>query len=380
MEILKRPSSVQEVENINDIQFLYDIALGESDRAIQNAVIAKLNDMDDRKLETIGVYQWRKWTCDKSGESTINECRYGSQLYEDSPAVRMAAVAGLTNQRILEMIGHSDPCHSVSIDAVNKLTNIGHLSIMRKYERIPEYMQEQYTKRLSNLLNTPAEMLDEVMKRDVVNVYDSSYKLAGMAPRSIVHRDGLWHETFHCWFIQRERTEDRENTYLWFQQRSGAKKDYPGLLDITSAGHLKYNEKPWDGVREVEEELGITVPFEELRDLGVRINVEKTPTLFNNEFNRVFLYDCPYGMDQVRFADGEVQGIYRIRAEEGIKLFRGEVDQIAAEGYGCVEGRQVSRSLLVDISCFVPRPVDAYYLKMCIIADLAAKGYPYAVI
>lgn len=379
-EIPKKPSSVQEVESITDIQFLYDIALGEPDSAIQNAAIEKLNIMDDRKLETIDVYQWRKWTYDESDELAIDECWYGSGLYEDSPVVRSAAVAGLKNQGILEMIGHSDPCLSVSIDAINKLTNIGHLNIMRKYERISEYMQEQYAKRLNYLLNTPAESLDEIMKGDVVNVYDASYNCVGIMPRSIVHRDGLWHETFHCWFMQRESADGKETAYLWFQQRSAAKKDYPNLLDITSAGHLNYRERPCDGVREIEEELGIHVPFEELRDLGVRINVEKTPTLFNNEYNRVFLYDCPYGMDHVRFADGEVQGIYRIKVEEGIKLFCGEAAQITAEGYVRVKDQQVAASLLVDISCFVPRPVDSYYLKMCIIADLAAKGYPYAAI
>lgn len=40
----------------------------------------------------------------------------------------------------------------------------------------------------------------------------------------------------------------------------------------------------------------------------------------------------------------------------------------------------VAGCITVNTGCFVPRPVDGYYLKMFIIADLAAKGYPYAAI
>lgn len=380
METPKRPSSIEEVESITDIQFLYDIALGEPDRTIQNAAIEKLNAMKDEKLESIDVYEWRKWTYDESDEPAMDECWYGSEIYKDSPDVRMDAVAKLTKQRIIEMIGHKDPCTSVGTSAINKLTDATYLNLMRKYDRISKFMQEKYERRLSSLLNTPIEKLDDVMKGDLLNIFDESYKWVGVMPRSIAHRDGLWHETFHCWFMQRERLDGRETAYLWFQKRSADKKDYPNLLDITSAGHLDYREKPSGGIREIEEELGINVPVEELRDLGIRINVEKTPKLFNNEFNHVFLYDCPNTMDQIRFADGEVEGIYRINVEDGIKLFRGEVEQIAAEGYACFDDQQVAASLIVDSTFFVPRPVDAYYLKMCIIADQAAKGYPYAAI
>ncbi len=373
-----RPSNVEEVSNITDIQYLYDIALGETDYGVQKAAVKKLNGMEAAEL--IDVYEWRKWTYDESDEPAVDEYWYGSDRYEDYPSVRKNAVELLTNEGILKKIACKDPDYGVRLAALKKITDIIFLNGLRKYDRVAEYMQKESAGRLCEILNIPDFLLDEVMGEEYLNVFDELHQPIGIMPRSIVHRDGLWHETFHCWFMQRECTDGINTVYLWFQQRSASKKDYPNLLDITSAGHLGYREQPSDGVREIEEELGLSVAFEELRPLGIRINIGKTASLTDNEFNNVYLYDCPYGMDRIRFMDGEVQGLLRISAEDGIKLFSGKESRISAEGYVRVGDKMAATSLPVDINCFVPRPVDGYYLKICIIAGLAAEGYPYLVI
>ncbi|MEK4700857.1 hypothetical protein MKX47_14755 [Solibacillus sp. FSL R7-0668] len=50
--------------------------------------------------------------------------------------------------------------------------------------------------------------------------------------------------------------------------RSKLKKDYPNQFDITAAGYLLATETVLDGVRELYEELGINIAFEELKALG----------------------------------------------------------------------------------------------------------------
>ena len=70
-----------------------------------------------------------------------------------------------------------------------------------------------------------------------------------------MHRDGDWHETFHCWFVEK----DDEDMFLYFQLRSKNKKEAPNIWDITSAGHIMHDEDVQSGgLREIEEELGFS--------------------------------------------------------------------------------------------------------------------------
>ncbi|HET7579244.1 MAG TPA: NUDIX hydrolase, partial [Bacillales bacterium] len=72
------------------------------------------------------------------------------------------------------------------------------------------------------------------MSSEMLNVLDEDMNRIGQKSRDEVHAAGDWHETFHCWFIRVENGE----RYILLQKRAEVKKDYPGLLDITSAGHL----------------------------------------------------------------------------------------------------------------------------------------------
>jgi ADP-ribose pyrophosphatase YjhB (NUDIX family) len=61
------------------------------------------------------------------------------------------------------------------------------------------------------------------------------------------------------------------------------------MLDATAAGHLTAGETIADGVREVEEELGVRWRFDELTELGVfPIEDHPTPGTTNREFQHVY--------------------------------------------------------------------------------------------
>ncbi|CAM5275137.1 Isopentenyl-diphosphate Delta-isomerase OS=Lysinibacillus sphaericus OX=1421 GN=idi PE=4 SV=1 [Lysinibacillus sphaericus] len=46
------------------------------------------------------------------------------------------------------------------------------------------------------------------MEQEIVKVFNEQHEQIGMATLAEVHEKGLWHETFHCWFVN-------ENVYLF---------------------------------------------------------------------------------------------------------------------------------------------------------------------
>lgn len=124
----------------------------------------------------------------------------------------------------------------------------------------------------------------------------------GVAPRHVVHREGLWHATMHLWVTGPDG--------VLLQRRSAAKAAWPGLLDATAAGHLTTGESALDGLREAEEELGVA-----FTEAGVTpwrtVAIEDEPAgMVNREHAHVFLADDPRPLKAwTDFDRGELDGL-----------------------------------------------------------------------
>ena len=102
--------------------------------------------------------------------------------------------------------------------------------------------------------------------------------------KSEAHKKGLWHKSIHCWIVNA-----KPPGFVLFQKRGKDKSVYPNALDISAAGHYRSGEKIADGVREIMEELGLLVPFENLVPLGIKIDVGLFQGQVVREFCEVFL-------------------------------------------------------------------------------------------
>ena len=112
---------------------------------------------------------------------------------------------------------------------------------------------------------------------EILDIFDSSMNLIGTADREEVHKKGYWHQTFQGWIIKKREGK----VYVVAQKRDKRKKTAPNMLDITAAGHLHAGETPLDGVRELEEELGIRIEPEKLINLGIRIAASESKNKIN---------------------------------------------------------------------------------------------------
>lgn len=198
------------------------------------------------------------------------------------------------------------------------------------------------------------------MESELLKIFDDQGIEMGTAFRSEVHQAGHWHETFHCWFIERD---SREN-YVLFQIRSAEKQDYPSLLDITAAGHLLADESALDGLREVQEELGIDLPIESLSPLGIIKDTLVSPNFIDRELCHVYLYKQHVPLNRYNLQEEEVSGIVRAKIGEFGELWTGEREEITVEGFQTgPAGRKEHRSMSVSKGNFVPHE-DAYIKKV----------------
>ncbi|WP_203363258.1 NUDIX domain-containing protein [Bacillus sp. REN10] len=191
------------------------------------------------------------------------------------------------------------------------------------------------------------------METEVLAVFDEEGNRIGEATREEVHQKGLWHETFHCWVVS------GHDVYL--QIRSEQKKDFPNLLDITAAGHLLAQETVQDGVREVQEELGIEVKFEELIPLGVVKDRLQVSNFLDHERCHVFLHKTDQSIAVSELQREEVAGIVKVKLSTFCAFCLGETIEMNVHGE-YIDNAGIIHSIqkTVDQTDIVPHEVSYF--------------------
>ena len=202
----------------------------------------------------------------------------------------------------------------------------------------------------------------------ILDIYDDEMDWVGTALRRQIHKLGLWHKTFHCWFYS---TIDA-TPMIYVQQRSRMKHDFPGMLDITTGRHILASESDRDAADKIHMELGVDVAFAELQYLGVRTYSEHIDQFFNNEFNSVYLYRSSFGLHDFSPNPEEVSGVLRMEAAAACALFEKKIDKLEAIGAFCENGKHTQK-VVVRLEDFVPR-ADDYYQKICSSVIAVASG------
>ncbi|KAK1435967.1 hypothetical protein QVD17_01740 [Tagetes erecta] len=148
------------------------------------------------------------------------------------------------------------------------------------------------------------------------DVLTSSGQKTGLSkPRGAVHRDGDYHRAVHVWIFA-ESTQQ-----LLLQKRADCKDSWPGLWDISSAGHISAGDSSLVSARrELQEELGLTLPNDafELLFVFLQHSVTNNGTFINNEFDDVYLVTtvAPIPLEAFTLQESEVSAVKYISLEE----------------------------------------------------------------
>ncbi|XP_024996213.1 nudix hydrolase 3-like isoform X3 [Cynara cardunculus var. scolymus] len=132
---------------------------------------------------------------------------------------------------------------------------------------------------------------------------------------SAVHREGDYHRAVHVWIFA-ESTQE-----LLLQRRTDCKDSWPGLWDISSAGHVSAGDTSLiTARRELQEELGVNLPKDAFELLFVFLQecVTNDGKFIDNEFDDVYLVTtlAPIPLEAFTLQESEVSAVKYISVED----------------------------------------------------------------
>lgn len=187
----------------------------------------------------------------------------------------------------------------------------------------------------------------------------------GRASRTEIHRDGLWHQVFHC-LIVRPSTQS-----VILQERAQTKAAFPGKLDLSATGHLEAGERPIDGLRELHEELGVEVDPERVLSLGTRLLADHTGEgNRNHELVHLYLLADDRPLDEYSPDAAEVSGLVEVSAAGLLALLADREDEVDCSRWSAETGTRATTMKRTDLVA----DSDGYWAVLAVMAQRYLGG------
>jgi isopentenyldiphosphate isomerase len=185
-------------------------------------------------------------------------------------------------------------------------------------------------------------------------------------PRSQAWTDGDWIGTFNLWILNKTPTPS-----IVYQVRSPNSSWAPNKFDVTAGGHYTAGESLFDGLREIDEELGITYQPDQLTYLGRKMHV--SPDV--NGLIRKNIVDISFIADDrpltsYQLEKAEVYAVSTLPIHELIKVHTQDGYEFSAELFTTDKKTQ---QVLVNKNSF-PYNWDNYHHKIALLADRFLNG------
>ena len=128
--------------------------------------------------------------------------------------------------------------------------------------------------------------------------------------RTIAHTTGVRHRTAHIWIVRKHEG----CIQILLQKRAKCKDSFPGCYDISSAGHVLAGvDFVESGLRELQEELSITISEDELIDCGLHctftVDEFRGIPYVDNQVAKVFLLWKDIEVEDIVLQEEEIESV-----------------------------------------------------------------------
>ncbi|WP_394871267.1 NUDIX hydrolase, partial [Clostridium butyricum] len=121
---------------------------------------------------------------------------------------------------------------------------------------------------------------------EMIDIYDENFNKIGVKSRFDVHKYGFKHKVVQCYIINKIDNVK----WLYFQQRSFDKDNYPGFYDIACAGHIDSGEEASSSmIRELQEEIGLRVEKSQLNYAGTKLENKNHGNILDDEICELYV-------------------------------------------------------------------------------------------
>ena len=134
-----------------------------------------------------------------------------------------------------------------------------------------------------------------------------------IATREECHKKGLWHRAVYAFIINDEGD-------ILLQRRSGNKKLWPNMWDVTVGGHVKTGEFGRQAlIRECKEELGIEINDNDIKYLVGSTSINEQGDIINKHYNECYLITKNIDMSDIVLQKEEVSEVRYFSKDELLK-------------------------------------------------------------
>lgn len=198
-----------------------------------------------------------------------------------------------------------------------------------------------------------------------LDIVSATGRPLGRAGRSEVHDGGHWHEVFHC-LVLRSGPPAR----VVLQRRHRSKAAFGGLLDLSATGHLTAGERPIEGVRELNEELGLQAVAGDLTPVGVRLMADDGGEGENRERIHLYFLTDDRPLNGFNPEPSEVEAVVEVGVAELLTLLAD--DQLEVPVVHWSPGMAIEPAT-ITVGDLVP-PVDGYWTVALVMAQRFVAG------